>query len=157
MTTVFNIVNEQTRRKVENPVAKVLEQGNIVGLANHTLLVRKDGTEVPIDDSGAPIRDPNGKTLGVVLVFRDITERKQGEEALKESEERFKAIAETTPMSIGVTKISDGKFLYSNTEYQKMFGYSEHELFNKVITQGVYWDLRRRKPSPSNIERKWQR
>ena len=84
VTKVFNIVNEQTRRKVENPVAKVLEQGNIIGLANHTLLVRKDGTEVPIDDSGAPIRDPNGKTLGVVLVFRDITERKRTEEKTQE-------------------------------------------------------------------------
>ena len=54
----------------------------IVGLANHTILVRKDGTEVPIDDSGAPIRDEDGKTTGVVLVFRDITERKEAEAAL---------------------------------------------------------------------------
>ena len=77
---VFNIINEQTRLKVENPVAKVLEQGNIVGLANHTLLVKKDGTEVPIDDSGAPLRDKDGRIMGVVLVFRDITARKQAEE-----------------------------------------------------------------------------
>jgi len=82
VTSVFNIVNEKTRQKVENPVIKVLEGGNIVGLANHTLLVRKDGTEVPIDDSGAPIRDLKGKTTGVVLIFRDITERKRVEEKL---------------------------------------------------------------------------
>ncbi len=77
---VFNIINEQTRREVENPVTKVLREGMIVGLANHTILVRKDGTEVPIDDSGAPIRDAEGKTVGVVLVFRDIAERKRAEE-----------------------------------------------------------------------------
>ena len=58
---VFNIVNEQTRLEVENPVAKVLEKGLIVGLANHTVLIRKDGSQVPIDDSGAPIRDKDGK------------------------------------------------------------------------------------------------
>ena len=76
---VFHIINEETRRIVENPVARVLEAGMIVGLANHTLLVRKDGIEMPIDDSGAPIREEDGNTLGVVLVFRDISERKQAE------------------------------------------------------------------------------
>ena len=80
---VFNIINEQTRREVENPVAKVLREGMIVGLANHTILVKRDGTEVPIDDSGAPIRDADGETLGVVLVFRDITGRKKMEEELE--------------------------------------------------------------------------
>jgi len=74
---VFNIVNEQTRLEVENPVRKVLEKGMIVGLANHTILIKKDATEVPIDDSGAPIKDKDGKTNGVVLIFRDITERKK--------------------------------------------------------------------------------
>ena len=78
---VFNIVNEQTRLEVENPIERVLKEGMVVGLANHTVLIRKDGAEVPIDDSGAPIKDKDGKTTGVVLIFRDITERKtSGEE-----------------------------------------------------------------------------
>lgn len=72
---VFVIVNEETRQAVESPVAKVLRLGGIVGLANHTMLIRADGTELPIDDSGAPIIDANGAMIGVVLVFHDITER----------------------------------------------------------------------------------
>ena len=82
---VFNIINEQSRKEVEDPVAKVLKEGLIVGLANHTVLVRKDGTEVSIDDSGAPIKDKEGKITGVVLVFRDITERKELEKELFDS------------------------------------------------------------------------
>jgi PAS domain S-box-containing protein len=81
---IFNIINEQTRKEVENPVSKVLEKGVIVGLANHTVLIRKDKTEVAIDDSGAPIKDKEGKTLGVVLIFRDIGERKLMEAKLEE-------------------------------------------------------------------------
>jgi PAS domain S-box-containing protein len=77
VTEVFKIINEVTRERVEGPVAKVLELGLIVGLANHTVLLCKDGSEIPIDDSGAPIITADGKTLGVVLVFRDVTERRR--------------------------------------------------------------------------------
>jgi PAS domain S-box-containing protein len=91
---VFNIINEYTRQKVEDPVAKVLDKGMIVGLANHTILVRRDGTEVAVDDSGAPIKDSNGNISGVVLVFRDITERKRAEELLQEAKEELEISAE---------------------------------------------------------------
>ncbi|HZF78563.1 MAG TPA: PAS domain S-box protein, partial [Rubrivivax sp.] len=73
---VFVIVNETTREPVESPVEKVLRSGQVVGLANHTVLVRPDGSELPIDDSGAPIRNRDGQTIGVVMVFRDVSERR---------------------------------------------------------------------------------
>jgi PAS domain S-box-containing protein len=76
---VFRIVNEDTRRTVENPVTRVLAEGTVVGLANHTLLISADGTECPIDDSGAPIRSRDGRMVGVVLVFRDVTDRRRAE------------------------------------------------------------------------------
>ena len=85
---VFRIVNEATRSPVEDPVAKVLRQGAIVGLANHTVLIGRDGTELPIDDSGAPIRDGRGRVAGVVLVFRDITARRAAEQELHENDRR---------------------------------------------------------------------
>lgn len=73
---VFHIVNEETRDPVEDPVVRVLREGVVVGLANHTLLIAKDGRETPIADSGAPIRDRSGTITGVVLVFRDQTEER---------------------------------------------------------------------------------
>ena len=79
---IFNIVDEKTGEDVENPVNKVIREGVVVGLANHTVLIAKDGRKIPIDDSGAPIKDDDGRITGVVLVFRDITERRQAEEAL---------------------------------------------------------------------------
>jgi PAS domain S-box-containing protein len=67
---VFKIINETNREPVESPVAKVLREGTTVALSNHTLLIRRDGMEIPIDDSGAPIRAADGSISGVVLVFR---------------------------------------------------------------------------------------
>lgn len=95
---VFKIFHENTREKVENPVERVLREGSVVGLANHTLLISKDGKEIPIADSGAPIRDEQGRVVGVVLVFRDQTEERVAQKKLRASEERIRrqrsAIAE---------------------------------------------------------------
>jgi PAS domain S-box-containing protein len=83
---VFRIESEATGKAVENPVEKVLKEGIIVGLANHTNLIDKKGRKIPIDDSGAPIIDEKGQFIGVVLVFQDISKRRQAEAALKISE-----------------------------------------------------------------------
>jgi PAS domain S-box-containing protein len=80
LVDVFHIVNEHTRAPVPDPVARVLQTGGIVGLSNHTVLLARGGHEIPIDDSGAPIRGESGTIDGVVLVFRDVIERKREEE-----------------------------------------------------------------------------
>ncbi len=85
LTDVFRIVNEHTRLTVENPVEKVLATGRIVGLANSTVLLARDGREYPIDDCAAPIHDDDGGTGGVVLVFRDVTEERHREEELRQA------------------------------------------------------------------------
>jgi PAS domain S-box-containing protein len=97
LADVFHIMNEKTRLTVENPAALVMRSGHIVGLANHTVLIDRDGTEHPIADSAAPIHDATGRIMGVVLVFRDITEDRRAEEAIAEQREWF----ETTLESIG--------------------------------------------------------
>jgi len=86
---VFKIINERTRLPVEDPVSKVIQSARISGLASHTLLVRKDRTEIAIDDSGAPIRDENGAMRGVVLIFRDITRRRMVEKELQRSRDEL--------------------------------------------------------------------
>jgi PAS domain S-box-containing protein len=88
LADVFHIVNEETRKEVESPVAKALRLGLIVGLANHTLLIARDGQERPIDDSAAPIKNEKGETIGVVLVFRDATSKRAAEEVLREADRR---------------------------------------------------------------------
>ena len=86
LAKVFHIVNEQTRQACENPVEKVRRLKQVVGLANHTVLVGRDGREYVIDDSAAPIMSGAGKMIGVVLVFRDVTEERQVQAALVASE-----------------------------------------------------------------------
>jgi PAS domain S-box-containing protein len=85
LETVFRIINEDSRRTVENPAIRALREGVVVGLANHTLLISKDGTERPIDDSAAPIRNAKDEVAGVVLVFRDVTERRAQEHSLRDA------------------------------------------------------------------------
>lgn len=86
LADIFRIVNEDTHQPVHSPVDRVLAEGTIVGLANHTLLIRRDGSEVPIDDSAAPIRNAAGTIVGVILVFRNVAERRKQERALAESQ-----------------------------------------------------------------------
>jgi len=90
LSRVFNIVNESTREPVANPAVRALKEGVIVGLANHTVLIARDDTEWPIDDSAAPIRSIDGRVVGCVLVFRDITLRRQSEQQLSQREEQFR-------------------------------------------------------------------
>jgi PAS domain S-box-containing protein len=94
LSQVFKIINEVTHEVQENPVARVLEHGITVGLANHTVLISKNGEESPIEDSAAPIRDASGEIIGVVLVFHDATESRKAEEVLKRSNRRISRILE---------------------------------------------------------------
>jgi PAS domain S-box-containing protein len=136
---IFHIVNEQTRLEVENPIDRVLKEGVIVGLANHTVLLRKNGTEVPIDDSGAPIRDNNGKITGVVLIFRDITERKKTEEALRVDEEQLRRAIDDAPIPV-IMHAEDGQVLQLSRTWTELTGYTINHVpdFNTWLTKAAY-------------------
>jgi PAS domain S-box-containing protein len=125
---VFHIVTEETRQAVENPVAKVLRTGTVAGLANSTVLVRRDGSDCPIDDSAAPIRDAHGRSVGVILVFRDITERRQAEETSL----RLAAVVASSDDAI-ISKSLDGVVTSWNAAAERLFGYQADEMIGQPI------------------------
>jgi PAS domain S-box-containing protein len=136
ITEVFRIVNEDTRQVVENPVTRVLREGTVVGLANHTLLTARDGVERPIDDSGAPIHDSQERLLGVVLVFRDITERRRAEAVRT----HLAAIVESSEDAI-LSKTLDGIITSWNRGAERLYGYSAAEIVGQPLTRLIPPDL----------------
>ena len=141
---VFRIVNEQTRREVESPIGRVLREGQVVGLGNHTALVSRRGGDVPIDDSGAPIRGRDGSLEGVVLVFRDVTERKKALEALERSEQRFRTMADSAPVMIWYDT-RDGKRAFFNQPWMRFTGRTWDEEAGEGWKDGVHPEDRRRR------------
>jgi PAS domain S-box-containing protein len=129
LTVVFHIINEMSRRPADNPVAKVLRHGKIVGLANHTALIARDGVEYSIADSAAPIRDSAGQTSGVVLVFRDVGESRRTEIALA----RLAAIVENSDDAI-ISKDLHGIITSWNKAAERIFGYTAQEAVGKLVT-----------------------
>ncbi len=121
LTAVFRLINEQTLQAEEDPVKKILASGKVLSLANHTLLLARDGREIAIEDSGAPIQTPEGAVLGVVLVFHDVSEQRQAEAALRESEERFQAFMDNSP-AIAWAKDEAGKYTYLSKAYENRLG-----------------------------------
>jgi two-component system, cell cycle sensor histidine kinase and response regulator CckA len=129
---VFRILNEETRRTVESPADRVLREGGVVGLANHTVLVGRDGVERMIADSGAPIRDAGGNLRGVVLVFRDQTNERGADRALLESEARKAAVMEAALDCI-VVMDHEGRIVELNPAAEKTFGYARADALGKPL------------------------
>jgi PAS domain S-box-containing protein len=133
---VFKIINEVTRKPVENPATRALREGVVVGLANHTVLIKKDGSECPIDDSAAPIRNEQGYVSGCVLIFRDVTaqrliERDKANQLL--TARLLASIVETSNDAI-ISKSLDGTIQSWNAAAERVFGFTAEEAVGRHIS-----------------------
>jgi two-component system, cell cycle sensor histidine kinase and response regulator CckA len=121
ITRVFNIVNEESRASVKNPVFRALEEGCIIGLANHTVLISKDGLEFPIADSVAPVRDDSGTVIGTVLVFRDQSKERAVAQRLQAESAKRAALLAAIPdivMEVDANKV----YTWANQAGMNFFG-----------------------------------
>lgn len=136
---IFYIINEFTRELVENPVQKVLEIGETVGLANHSVLISCNGDEIPIEDSSAPIRTRTGELVGAVLVFHDVTARRKAEAELREREARFRTMADHAPVMIWMSGM-DKQYHYFNKPWLEFTGRRLEQEIGSGWLEGVHPD-----------------
>ncbi|KHO62989.1 diguanylate cyclase [Thermoanaerobacter sp. YS13] len=136
---VFNIINEDTKEKAEVPIEKVLKTGNIIGLANHTALISKNGEIISIADSASPIKDSQGNIIGTVMVFRDISDKRKYEKLLKQ----YEFIVESSEEGIGTFDFN-GIIQTWNKGCEKIYGYKAEEMIGKSIYM-VIPDFERKK------------
>jgi PAS domain S-box-containing protein len=137
---VFHLVSEETRQEIENPVRRVVREDQVVGLANYSVLISRDGKEYAITDSGAPIRDEQNRITGVVLVFRDQTAERAAQKALRESEAKYSTVVEAA--LDGIVIVQDGLIKFANEALEKMSGYSHQELIDKPLVDFIHPDDR---------------
>jgi len=133
---VFNIIDSKTEKKAENPAIRVVEKLEIVGLGDHTLLIAKDGRRYQISDSAAPIIGSEGDLIGVVLVFRNITEEYKMREKIIKSEQKYKTLFEKTSDAIFIVNKKTGRYLDANESALKLTGRNWSEL-RQLTTQDV--------------------
>lgn len=126
---IFRIINEQSRKPVESPVEKVLKHGNIVGLANHTLLISRNHREIPISDSGAPIFSDEGEIIGVVLVFRDASKERVYQQQLENNHQFLTSLLNNLPgMAFRCQNTSNWDMIYVSQGCLKLTGYTPEEI-----------------------------
>ncbi|GBE27945.1 blue-light-activated protein [bacterium BMS3Bbin03] len=152
LESVFQIINEETRKEAENPVQKILREGRVVGLANHTLLISKNGKEIPIADSGSPIKEDEGEIVGVVLVFSDQTKERKAQRAVQEAREFAESIVATIREPLIVLD-AQLKVISANRPFCKSFQVEEAETVGKHIYDlgNRQWDISRLRELLENI------
>ncbi|MDQ7817279.1 MAG: PAS domain S-box protein [Melioribacteraceae bacterium] len=149
---IFNIIDATTRKPLLNPVEKVIRSGEVIGLSNHTILISRDGNEINISDSAAPIRDSEGEIKGVVLVFSDVTETYNTRKIISESEEKFRLLITQMHQGMAVHEVIydkkenviDYRFIEVNESFEKITGLKREKILGKSVLEVLpdtetYW------------------
>ncbi|HEY6008092.1 MAG TPA: PAS domain S-box protein, partial [Geobacteraceae bacterium] len=131
---IFRVINEQTRQPAEDIVARVLREKHAIELANHAVLLARDGGELPVEDSAAPILDASGQPIGVIIVFHDVTEKRRARQALRQSEQRYRLLFDKNPDGVFAMDPT-GRFTLANAACEKISGYSPAELLQKTFLE----------------------
>ncbi|MDD8017518.1 MAG: PAS domain S-box protein [Bacteroidota bacterium] len=132
LSDVFIVINEETGKKLPNPAARVIKNRHPLSLTNHTILVARNGSRTYIENSGAPIFDESGKISGVVLTFRDVTERRRVQDILNTNERRFRALVEKSTEAVSIVD-TDGTIQYTTNTTTAVLGYPAEEFIGKKI------------------------
>jgi PAS domain S-box-containing protein len=154
VTEIFKVLSERSSQAVENPVTRAIREGAVVGLANQSVLIARDGSEWPIDDSAAPILDAGGCLLGVVLVFHDVTNRRKSEHDLEISEVRYRRLFESAHDGILILDAVTSKVIEVNPFMADLLGYpKEHFLGKELWEIGVFKDAEISKKAMAQLQR----
>ena len=134
------MIDEDSREPIQNPIERVLQENIVIGRSNHTILIARDGREITIDHSSSPLRDDKGRLTGAVLILQDITERKISENALRDSENRFRNLFDYATDAIFVQSLN-GRIISVNNQACSLLGYTKDELlkmkFSELINESI--------------------
>jgi PAS domain S-box-containing protein len=150
LSEVFRIISAQTRQPALNPVQQVMERGEVVGLANHTTLLARDGREYQIADSAAPIRNATEEIIGVVLVFSDVSEKYRIELALKENEQQYRSLLENLSSGVVVHR-PDTTIMLSNAMAAQLLGLTQEQMLGKAAPD-PHWCFVREDGAPMQLK-----
>ncbi len=148
---IFVIVNETSRETVENPAVRAQREGVIVGLANHTLLIARDGSETPIDDSAAPIRGEDGRIRGVVLVFRDVTARREAERQLEEAAQQRSLDVRNLEAALGSLRVVEERYRLA-MDAAELGAWNINPQTSELVGDEQFWRLFTGSPQPLDYQ-----
>lgn len=152
LSDVYAIIDEDTGTPLVSPLKRIIEDGLVMAMENHTILVTRDGRKLVISNNGAPIRDSEGKIQGAVIVFHDSTEKTNARKKLAQSNARFNSAFFNNPAAMAIFRQGDNRFIEVNQSFELLTAYSRDELLGKTFEDVAIADMNDRIAIHSNLK-----